>query len=269
MYGALPAGFDAASGLCSRTGVYNAPTLANWSAVEDYAPGAGTFKTAEGTFIDPFWHAACAHASAQSIWAGLGGDSKYTSSTRLDQAGVDTNQSGLNNSQPFFEYVNQDPSTGVLTGVPEQDFTSWYVQTGDTVHVYVNYSSSNGGTLTFRVTDGTHSTPVVVTGKSGFYDGYTAETANERPMAPVTDLNKVNGSWYYLRQGSQPNGPNNYTDWTKMMANGFTMTGATYAHRYINMQFQKANGDFDTLLANPTAVSSSANTYSDKWDSCS
>jgi len=217
-----------------------AETSPIWAGYVDKST-SNVFIGAEGDYAIPTRLSSCSNASLAD-WVGIGG---YGTSS-LIQAGTAYLQ-GSTSPVAWFEYLG---TNGAGIGLDSLDLN---VHAGDSMHIYVEISTSTGQT-TFYIANNTtgHQTTVTKTLSVGtYYDGSSAEWVDER-----------------LTYGSTP------TPLAAFSTVGWS--GAQAQHTDASFHSISAGTDHElgmvngsTLLARPDGGLTSSTSFTDVYHACS
>lgn len=241
-------------GMCQVL-VSNPLRSSNWSGLLNSSSSATAFTRSGGSFVQPTFEAACPHASAHSVWAGLGGNGVQ----RLLQSGTAASQSSLNGIEAWWEAISPNLDTY------QQNFTGLAISPGQTVRpatTYVPATSTRAGYAVMSVynaTTGKSATTGAISSInnvpiSQFYNGGTSEFVDERPSAAGLKY-PVDGQYFYFRKTH-----NSWTNWAQALTNGVGFR--TYPYSTLDMI--RPNGN---LLAD-AYVPSSGSRFEGYWDAC-
>lgn len=199
----LPAGPQDVPCVTSR---YNtALSSPAWNGMLDDNSGLPAFRDVSGYFKIPHFTAVCAHASAHSIWDGMGG----WGSNKIIQAGIDTSQSSVDAVYPWVEVYPRQGEINVKTpaAVP-----------GNTYSVDTSYQASTDRAYWAMSNVTTRQETTWYEANSGAYwDGSHVEWVDERPYN-YNLSHPVDGHFYYYRKSTSS------TAWSNEYINNYAYT---------------------------------------------
>lgn len=202
------------------------------------------FVASQMNYTQPTAESTTCSNSKQAVWTGLGG----YNSTQLVQDGTalpGTLSSGYN---AWYEYLNGTSNHGPTI------LSKMSVAAGDSMHLYVSYSTANGS-IDFYVannTNGTSQSVVVSNVGTSYYDGSSADYITERPACGSNCL-------YPLHK---------FTTFSSNTAEAETTGGQWIPISSSPYPYKLLMYAGSTKLAAPSGLNSSGDGFSTTWYNC-
>lgn len=166
-----------------KSGIRTAPDVIGYSSLNwagNVTQGnRGEYRDAQVDVYMPAINNNVPNAQA-SFWAGVGGDSQFTSPAKVVQAGVRAYL--VFNGNGHYSQANTS-WWEVAPGYTEQDLPLGRVNVGDHIHIYVSSNANNDGYDYFYMQNISYNTynSYTLYGSSNFSDSESGECIAERP----------------------------------------------------------------------------------------